>query len=207
MSVSPRSGKKVWIIDVVKVVRGDVRVPSFTYRAIGYHGCSEEKALVVSQQGTWPPSNKGWLGPGIYFWDNDKNTAGWWATRIVDDQAARVIRAEIDLSDCLDLTTVFAQNALRKVARSIAPSKRSEAALQNLEARGFTRDGALVHLTQEALKVAGRPPVKGVRIAVHLKEGNDTAQSVGTQLVAGFRMVIVVFDPSIIKKCEVCDGA
>src|SRR5690554_2295304 len=149
MRVCPRVGMEARAIGVLKALRGDVLVPSFTYRAIGYHGCSEEKALVVSQKGTWPPSNKGWLGPGIYFWDNDKKTAGWWATRIVDHQAPKVIRAEVDLSECLDLTTVFAQNALRKVASAIAPSKKSEAALQNLEARGFTRDGALVHLTQE----------------------------------------------------------
>jgi hypothetical protein len=49
-----------------------------------------------------------WLGPGAYFWEGDWQRAHEWATQRTGSRAFRnssVVRAVIDLGNCLDLTT------------------------------------------------------------------------------------------------------
>ena len=82
---------------------------SATSLVLGYHGCSKKVGRRALTHGLpLTPSNKDydWLGPGVYFWENDPGRALEWA----QEKAKRgsyndpfVIGAVIDLSNCLDL--------------------------------------------------------------------------------------------------------
>ena len=80
--------------------------PSFV---LGYHGCSRSvgrKALTSGR--ALDPSDKDydWLGPGVYFWENDARRAYEWAEAKASRGAYSdpyVIGAVIDLGNCLDL--------------------------------------------------------------------------------------------------------
>lgn len=75
---------------------------------IGYHGCRASvagkalagEALVRSEQ------SYDWLGPGVYFWENDPQRAGEWAEERYAGQedGPTSVGALIDLGNCLDLT-------------------------------------------------------------------------------------------------------
>lgn len=76
---------------------------------IGYHGCDAAVAEALMAGEAMRPSERDydWLGPGVYFWEDDPRRAQEWA----DEKAAAgayaaggVVGAVIDLGRCLDLT-------------------------------------------------------------------------------------------------------
>ena len=72
--------------------------------AWGYHGTSTEIAdkLASGVEGFTVTRNEGdWLGPGVYFWQDAPARALFWAKRKFKDAA--VVRAQINLTACLDL--------------------------------------------------------------------------------------------------------
>lgn len=70
----------------------------------GYHGTDLASARTIVSDGFHPSSNNyDWLGTGIYFWERAPNRARQWARQRFGSDAC-VIRASIDLRDCLDLT-------------------------------------------------------------------------------------------------------
>ena len=82
---------------------------SATSFVLGYHGCSEKVGRKALSDGLpLEPSDKDydWLGPGVYFWENDPGRAHEWSKQKVAQGAYDdpfVIGAIIDLSNCLDL--------------------------------------------------------------------------------------------------------
>ncbi len=175
------------------------------YNAIGYHGCPRTRFEELEETGQWPKSITGWLGPGIYFWDNDQSTARWWADTRYSEQNPTVIRAKIDLSDCLDFTTVFAQNLLKKLRGFSEENPALANQLKKLQQQGSTEDGALIRIARQRLEQKGTS-FSSIRVPVHMQSDESTMETVGsTSLLVSFRMVIVVFDPAIIQEYEVCD--
>ncbi|MDR3462093.1 MAG: hypothetical protein P4L76_07250 [Beijerinckiaceae bacterium] len=77
---------------------------------LGYHGCDEKTGLNALNLGlNLSPSKRDydWLGPGIYFWENDPDRALEWAENKAKSGSYKnpyVIGAVIDLRNCLDLT-------------------------------------------------------------------------------------------------------
>ena len=77
---------------------------------LGFHGCDASVAAAVIERGAeMVKSEKSydWLGPGVYFWENDALRAWEWARdRCAADTAKSpaVVGALIDLGSCLDLT-------------------------------------------------------------------------------------------------------
>jgi len=58
-------------------------------------------------------NNYDWLGPGIYFWENNPERAMTWAAlRLKNPSESYAVGAVIDLGYCLDLTTQSASTAL-----------------------------------------------------------------------------------------------
>jgi hypothetical protein len=84
---------------------------------LGYHGCSKvvgEKLLAGEQ---FKPSDNDydWLGPGIYFWENNPARAIAWARlRMKNSAEAFAVGTVIELGYCLDLTTQSASEALTR---------------------------------------------------------------------------------------------
>ncbi len=72
---------------------------------VGFHGTSKERAeLVMKDKRLLVSRDPGdWLGEGAYFWENSSDKARQWA-QMRHGSAAAVLKAEIQLGRCLDLT-------------------------------------------------------------------------------------------------------
>lgn len=81
---------------------------------IGYHGTSiEYRTQILRLKGTgFTESASGWLGPGIYFFDNDYNMAHKFASKKY--RTVGVLECEIDVPDdkIIDLTNAKSHNNL-----------------------------------------------------------------------------------------------
>jgi len=75
---------------------------------LAYHGCSAETAQIVlgGFEFLVRENSYDWLGPGVYFWENDPIRALQWAC-LPERKIERptLVGAVIDLGRCLDLTT------------------------------------------------------------------------------------------------------
>jgi hypothetical protein len=79
----------------------------FRYTAVGYHGTSVDNAQTILAEGfdvdrESEGTNPSWFGRGAYFWDNNEKQAWWWVRK---SSTPAVIRASLDLTGTLDLTT------------------------------------------------------------------------------------------------------
>lgn len=73
----------------------------------GYHGTSQANATAILNESLFKPSDNGWLGEGVYFWEGERSRAALWRGQI---NARKVISAQVNLtsspqSPVLDLTT------------------------------------------------------------------------------------------------------
>lgn len=79
---------------------------------MGYRGGDQDTVLRIvtgADDAMLKRRDYGWLGPGIYFWENDQQKAREWATgkakRTTPGQITPfVLGAVVDLGNCLDLT-------------------------------------------------------------------------------------------------------
>lgn len=75
---------------------------------VGYHGCraSVAKKALAGEALIRSEKSYDWLGPGVYFWENDPQRASEWAGERYagQDDGPDSIGALIDLGNCLDLT-------------------------------------------------------------------------------------------------------
>lgn len=77
---------------------------------LGYHGCDRgvgERLLANTDRFVRSDRAYDWLGPGVYFWENDPQRAWEWAKSLVARGKiadAFVVGAVIDLGHCFDLT-------------------------------------------------------------------------------------------------------
>jgi hypothetical protein len=126
-------------------------LPSFV---LGFHGCDKELCdRILAGNDTLRPSNNeyDWLGPGIYFWENDPERALNYArlikahpercTRKINEPA--VIGAVIDLKHCLNLFEVKALGLLRE-AHKIYKEKTKKARLPLAKNKRIGKEGVLI---------------------------------------------------------------
>lgn len=92
---------------------------------LGYHGCNQETAeAVVNGTASLVLSDKpyDWLGPGVYFWEGDRQRAFEWAQARCKTQGGEpaVLGAVIDLGNCLDLLSRSDQDLVRRAHTSLS---------------------------------------------------------------------------------------
>lgn len=90
---------------------------------LGYHGCSKAvgEKLLSGVPFKASDNNYDWLGPGIYFWENNPERAiAWGGLRLKDPAQAYAVGAIIELGYCLDLTTQSASAALVRSYEQLA---------------------------------------------------------------------------------------
>lgn len=81
----------------------------------GFHGCSTDvKSRILSGSAIFNKSGNryDWLGPGVYFWENDYLRAQSWAREVHGTNAA-VVGARIQLGHCFDISNSFAKDILK----------------------------------------------------------------------------------------------
>ena len=89
----------------------------------GYHGTTKAAATSICQR-DFRLSKKDhlWLGKGIYFFQDAPGLAWWWADRKAKKEHASepaVVKAKIDIIDCMDLWDIESQKKLKKARRYV----------------------------------------------------------------------------------------
>lgn len=100
-------------------------------------------ALTASKDLRLSEKDYDWLGPGIYFWENDATRAREWAEKKVergDYEEAFVLGAIIDLGNCLDLMSRKNMPILEDAYNSLM-KKREGSDLPPLENKDAKGDG------------------------------------------------------------------
>ena len=104
-----------------------VRLPSFV---LGFHGCDRavgEDILAGRSQLRASDNNYDWLGPGVYFWENNPKRALSYAQNILANprrgagaiKEPFVLGAIIDLGYCLNLTDESALDLIANAHREL----------------------------------------------------------------------------------------
>lgn len=189
------------------------RLPSFVF---GFHGCDKSicKSIINGDVKCLEQSNNDydWLGPGIYFWENDPKRALEYAQFLKDNplkhhQAIKdpaVIGAAIDLGYCLNLMesgslSILKQsyNAVKLISKTLNLKLPQNLPGKNGNADLLVRDldCLVIRTTHEFIKKAKMKPYDTVRGLFF--EGDELYMN------AGFKeknhIQICVMNPNCIK--------
>jgi hypothetical protein len=100
-------------------------VPAIT----GFHATRRDVVeALLAQPAAWMPSSNAydWLGRGIYFWEGDAVRGLQFVSTRKPGTDAEVIGADIELGNCLDLTTQRGVKVLRKAYLELRRLYRTE---------------------------------------------------------------------------------
>jgi hypothetical protein len=90
----------------------------------GFHGTIIEYAEDMAKGNFKEPDDKTarWLGRGIYFFEENSQLAHYWATKLAHEKGSTpaIVIADIELSDCLDLTQPVFQAIVRRAHGRLA---------------------------------------------------------------------------------------
>lgn len=175
-------------------------------RVVAYHGTSQAAADNILKEGFATSINRyDWLGDGTYFFQEVEGfahsglvTAWFWARRQHGDQAA-VVRATIELVDCLDLLDHGWASRLRSVHDALAErAKRMGRELPRQAGGNHGLDRLLINYLAAVLGDA-RQPMRSVRACF----GEDErAAFPGSSLFDLTHVQIAVRDASVIVEVE-----
>lgn len=165
----------------------------------GYHGTSEESAKAILEPGKdnaerflFSENDTDWLGKGVYFFQDAPFRAQEWPkVRIPPPKRTEnpvVLRAEIDLNDCLDLIDIEAAKKIAPCYSQLKTYYRSmEKSLPMNQGGRHELDCALINYVVDQLEAEGET-INVVRAA--FVEGIPIIQ--GSQLYSRAHVQIVV---------------
>lgn len=140
---------------------------------LGYHGCDKAvgEKLLYGTSFTSSENDYDWLGPGIYFWEANPIRGLEFAAEAGKRTGSKirepfVVGAVIDLGACLDLTTAFGIEAVRRGYQSLRLShSESGAPLPRNSADLLLRrlDCAVIRRVHAIFDEASLPPFDTVR--------------------------------------------
>lgn len=144
----------------------------------GYHGCGQDTYEKVTQHNAPMKESSNdydWLGSGVYFWQDSEARAWIWANECKSRGSIKdiaVIKASIDLRNCLDLLQEQYREELKQVYKlmkleyelSKKPLPINMSKLHNL-------DCAVINHLHQFRKKTGDPPYDTVRAV--FQEGNS----------------------------------
>jgi len=178
-----------------------------SYDVLGFHGCSKALAIrLINGNDDLKPSDNpwDWLGPGIYFWEQDPARGLEYANEIIAGKQKNkiapenpsVVGAVLQLGNCLNLVE---STALDILSESYEGLKALTAKLEipMLENKGKNRalDCAVIKYIHEANKQAGKPPYDTIRCA--FPEGGEAYP--GAMITKRLHIQICVCTPDMIK--------
>lgn len=145
--------------------------------AVGEHGTSVHALDSILREGFRRSRNVwDWLGDGVYFWENNFSRAREWATEQHGSDGC-VVRASIELRDCVDLTNRGWFQLMRDHADELR-RRMDEAgiALPRQAGKNHAQDRLVVNYLVERLEAAG---VGVACLRAVFSEGEPAFQSSG----------------------------
>lgn len=135
---------------------------------IGYHGASKELLQELSQgEFDLEKSNSdGWLGPGLYFWEQDEFQAWKWAKKRYPNDCA-VFKAQINLSNStLDLTTREAIADYRSFVKGFMADKTRREEFEKIKSKDAFGDKFWLPLLTRSYEEASGKKILALRAVV-----------------------------------------
>lgn len=189
-------------------------------RVTGHHGTGAAEAARILQDG-FKPSETGWLGPGVYFFEHNPDQAWNWA-RMHCGHAPRVLAAELRLGeDGLDLL----RQSHRELFQSFSKLYLAGISTEDLNAIA-EQDEGFMDATVFAALAAGEDAVPWVRAALLLgrKDYSSTGKrgrldppaktitlgfGTGSRVLRNINIQVAVLDPDRIENvvCEPHPGS
>lgn len=165
----------------------------------GFHGTSTAAAAEIARSGFSASQNEyDWLGDGIYFWQDAPLRARSWAEQRFPGEWA-VVRATIDLRDCMDLLDPRWHERLRRAHRLLVQRfERLGTRLPRQSPGAHRLDRAVVNYLVGELAIEG-VTIRSVRAA--FGEGDPLYEDSALQSLA--HVQIAVLDPRVILDKEV----
>ncbi len=178
-----------------------------SYDVLGFHGCSKSLALqLINGKDELKPSNNpwDWLGPGIYFWEQDPARGLEYASEAASGKQKNktapedpfVVGAVIQLGNCLNLVESTALDILAESYKGLK-SVTTTLGIPMFENKGRNRalDCAVIKHIHEANRQAGKPPYDTIRCA--FPEGGEAYP--GAMISKRLHIQICVCNPELIK--------
>lgn len=177
------------------------------YQVIGFHSCDREVGLrMVSGKDHLKPSdnNWDWLGPGIYFWEDNPFRSLSYAIDCAEKKqkfsgqikTPFVIGAIIELGNCLNL---IEPNSIGIIKNAYANLKRSieltGGRMPTNKESNRSLDCAVIRFLHESNKKDGISPYDTIRSPFH--EGEAIYDQ--ANFTAGLHIEICVINPQCIK--------
>ncbi len=177
------------------------------FQVIGFHSCDREIGLrMVNGQDQLRPSNNpwDWLGPGIYFWEDNPFRGLDYAVNCAHKgqkfngniKTPFVIGAIIELGNCLNLVEPNAINIIKK-AHGLLKIKSEVTGEKMPSNKGANRslDCAVIRQLHESNKIMKEPPYDTIRSPFH--EGKPIYNE--ANFTDGLHIEICVINPAQIK--------
>ncbi|MES1250380.1 MAG: hypothetical protein ABUL46_06820 [Chitinophaga rupis] len=177
------------------------------FEVMAFHSCDKELGMrLLNGSDELRSSNNSWdwLGPGIYFWEQNPHRALTYAEEAARQQqkfsgkirTPFVIGAIIELGECLNLMEPTSINIVRK-AHTILLETMKESGEKMPENKGANRklDCAVITYVHEVNKKIGDPVYDTVRSPFH--EGNPIYE--GANFTDRLHVEICVRNPAKIK--------
>lgn len=173
----------------------------------GYHGTTLQSANAILNNGFLVSQNPWeWLGDGIYFWqDAPIRAREWaldWSLRNQQNHDPAVVKAKLNLIDCIDMLDVGWRDVLQELSQEFLALVRSIPEFSKLKnhragaARGrHELDAAFFNFAVEDLRRRG-VTVRSIRAAI--TEGNPILPE--SPLCYKSHVQICILDQSLIEK-------
>lgn len=178
-----------------------------SFDVLGFHGCGKELGLrlINGQDELKPSDNKwDWLGPGIYFWEQDAARGLEYSTEVVGGKQKNkeahktpfVVGSIIQLGNCLNLVESTALDILTEAYEGLERSiKAAGVPMPHNTAQNRALDCAVIKYIHEANKQAGKLPYDTIRCA--FPEGGEAYP--GAMISKRLHIQICVCNPEMIK--------
>lgn len=154
-----------------------------SHTVIGFHGTSIESAAEILRTGRFDETTDGWLGRGVYFWEDAPAQARWWAKDQKKETRPAVLASLIDLHRAADFLNPAARWGYRLAAY------RAKAAFGVQERYGLTGavlDSAVIDLWCDRVGRENGASLTALRaLAV-----SDAGEVVGRRAWEGSRLVV-----------------
>lgn len=178
-----------------------------SFDVLGFHGCGRDLGLklIKGTQDLIPSENPwDWLGPGIYFWEQDPARGLEYANDVIEGRIKNkkapeipfVVGSIIQLGNCLNLVESTALDILTEAYNGLKQLT-EKMGVPMVENKGNNRalDCAVIKYIHEANRRAGKLPYDTIRCA--FPEGGEAYP--GAMISRRLHIQICVCNPEMIR--------
>lgn len=152
-----------------------------------FHGTDADSAQsILGDAADLTSGGEGYLGSGLYFWEKDYEQAKWWVTSPKAPKtpidSPRILRACLNLEECLDLTTNSGRAEYEGLLRALLEDPTIRARyIESRQQEYHTDDGFFLNLLREigTAEEPGNVAVRAMLLHGNVYEEDRRPRSIG----------------------------